>query len=661
MHRRGSEKGMPNFEGSYKRTMSPPSAEALHLAKQGSTPVNTSDSKSPRGQHIPGWDQRVPDVVGNTIGITSSCADSSDGDSTGMKGQTARRSRADQMWPKGEASWREDSGIGERRGGEEEEGSDGEEDGERVRNRRRRQRGSGRENGSNISAGSQSRSLTASSSSSSSSTMSSFSVSSISTTSLPGISAPRSPVSIGADETPSDSWAVSHSTPVQQSEVECSVALGKADAAIQTEAPEDEGDKVTEEKGSLEEHCKEKRKESFGSVKRTSSVAVENGSENSCDKAVSPPPSPPSVPPRQDPPSPTLPQSFTEEAECERLSRDLVSLLPPTDKLQGILAPSQEQKRPTDYVSGLFRLDVTPRSSWSKPMPEIPKREKMTEAPLPATSAYFTTSEPKARFLARYGRDVGSGRTGLEQTDSQELQRKKEELMARLSRKLEVLREEAVAVSEEAALNEDLGRGVANQLGQLALPHELSRFKLHVDEIGKVTSLLLALSGRLARAENALALEDARASDNSPAFLEERKTLEGKRDKLRDQLEEAKQLKASIDRRSGSVSAMLSRYLDAESFADYGHFITMKAKLIVDAREVSDKIKLGEEQLAALRETLLSSSFQTSTTNTTTVCQASIVPSTASETTSCQSSSVPESSNSSFSSQTAIPLTTVSN
>lgn len=82
------------------------------------------------------------------------------------------------------------------------------------------------------------------------------------------------------------------------------------------------------------------------------------------------------------------------------------------------------------------------------------------------------------------------------------------------------------------------------------------------------------------------------------------KTLEGKRDKLQAQLEEAKELKRNIDRRSDSVSAMLYKYLTAEEYADYDHFINMKAKLLIDSREIADKIQLGEEQLAALRETL---------------------------------------------------------
>lgn len=80
--------------------------------------------------------------------------------------------------------------------------------------------------------------------------------------------------------------------------------------------------------------------------------------------------------------------------------------------------------------------------------------------------------------------------------------------------------------------------------------------------------------------------------------------MEEKRDKLLGQLEEAKLLKENIDKRSTSVSAMLYRYLSAEEYADYDHFINMKAKLLIDSREINDKIQLGEEQLLALKETL---------------------------------------------------------
>jgi hypothetical protein len=59
-------------------------------------------------------------------------------------------------------------------------------------------------------------------------------------------------------------------------------------------------------------------------------------------------------------------------------------------------------------------------------------------------------------------------------------------------------------VTEESRVNDELGESVAAQVSRLARPHEASKYRLHVEEVGKITSLLLGLSGRLARAENAL-------------------------------------------------------------------------------------------------------------------------------------------------------------
>ena len=76
--------------------------------------------------------------------------------------------------------------------------------------------------------------------------------------------------------------------------------------------------------------------------------------------------------------------------------------------------------------------------------------------------------------------------------------------MIRLDKKLVVLRAEQEAVREEGEVNDALGARVAAKVAAAARPAEASKYRLHVEEIGKITSLLLGLSGRLARAENAL-------------------------------------------------------------------------------------------------------------------------------------------------------------
>lgn len=73
-----------------------------------------------------------------------------------------------------------------------------------------------------------------------------------------------------------------------------------------------------------------------------------------------------------------------------------------------------------------------------------------------------------------------------------------------MDRKVIVLRAEQEAVKEEVEMNDALGAKVTTKISAVARPVESSKFRLHIEEIGKITSLLLGLSGRLARAENAL-------------------------------------------------------------------------------------------------------------------------------------------------------------
>lgn len=174
--------------------------------------------------------------------------------------------------------------------------------------------------------------------------------------------------------------------------------------------------------------------------------------------------------------------------------------------------------------------------------------------------------------------------------------------MRRISHKLDVLRAEELSLKEEMALNEQLGQEVSSIVkASDAKPSEVLKFKLHVEEIDRITSLLLGLSGRLARTENAL-------NSMPNTSNREKELLEDKKAKLEDQLNEAKRLKESIDLRSVTVSRFLHKYLPDETYEDYEHFVKMKAKLIMDSREISDKIKLGEEQIQALKESIRSPS-----------------------------------------------------
>ena len=84
-----------------------------------------------------------------------------------------------------------------------------------------------------------------------------------------------------------------------------------------------------------------------------------------------------------------------------------------------------------------------------------------------------------------------------------------QELMSSLARKLEVLREARQSLQDDVEDNETLGREVEVTVQRLCQPNQLDKFRMFVGDLDKVVSLLLSLSGRLARVENALnSLED---------------------------------------------------------------------------------------------------------------------------------------------------------
>lgn len=82
------------------------------------------------------------------------------------------------------------------------------------------------------------------------------------------------------------------------------------------------------------------------------------------------------------------------------------------------------------------------------------------------------------------------------------------------------------------------------------------------------------------------------------------RTLTEKRKLLIRQHEDAKELKENLDRREGVVYDILASYLSEENMADYEHFVKMKSALIIEQRKLEDKIKLGEEQLKCLMDSL---------------------------------------------------------
>nr|XP_021505569.1 protein Shroom3 [Meriones unguiculatus] len=172
------------------------------------------------------------------------------------------------------------------------------------------------------------------------------------------------------------------------------------------------------------------------------------------------------------------------------------------------------------------------------------------------------------------------------------------ELIGSLTHKLETLQEAKGSLLMDIKLNNALGEEVEALISELCKPNEFDKYKMFIGDLEKVVNLLLSLSGRLARVENVL------SGLGEDASKEERSSLNEKRKVLAGQHEDARELKENLDRRERVVLAILANYLSAEQLQDYQHFVKMKSTLLIEQRKLDDKIKLGQEQVKCLLESL---------------------------------------------------------
>ncbi|XP_056140264.1 protein Shroom1 [Lampris incognitus] len=175
---------------------------------------------------------------------------------------------------------------------------------------------------------------------------------------------------------------------------------------------------------------------------------------------------------------------------------------------------------------------------------------------------------------------------------------KKRSLMARIEERLRVVEETRGALQMEIEENVAQGGAVEVLVREHCLPVELERYTLFIGDLERVVSLLLCLSARLARVQNALSTVDQHTD------TEEKQSLDNRHRLLCKQREDAKDLKDNLDRRENLVSTFLSRQLTAEQLQDYRRFVQTKASLLIRQKDLEERQRLGEEQLEALHSSL---------------------------------------------------------
>ncbi|XP_070616195.1 protein Shroom4 isoform X2 [Erythrolamprus reginae] len=290
----------------------------------------------------------------------------------------------------------------------------------------------------------------------------------------------------------------------------------------------------------------------------------------------------------------------------EELMRDVAGK---DRSLAGVLSSGFGLRSAAEVMGDLFAgssCPLWPRQDWSLlgRGPSCPERQQKSPQPSPGGEAppscltYLNLSGGKAELLNPMEDPSALAAASSEEEPDPDLAQKKVQLIESIGRKLGVLREAQQSLQDDLSANAALGREVENYIEGACKPHELEKFRLVIGDLDKVVSLLLSLSGRLARVENALSGLSAEEEEEEKVAL-----LEKKR-QLTTQLQDAKELQEHVARREQLVFANVSRCVSPEQLQDYQHFVRMKSTLAIQQRQLDDKIKLGEEQLRCLWESL---------------------------------------------------------
>ncbi|NXS52532.1 SHRM1 protein, partial [Brachypteracias leptosomus] len=172
------------------------------------------------------------------------------------------------------------------------------------------------------------------------------------------------------------------------------------------------------------------------------------------------------------------------------------------------------------------------------------------------------------------------------------------ELLSSLRLKLQRLWQEREVVLSEAQECSRQGEELEAMVRDVCKPNEFERYMMFIGDLEKVVNLLLCLSSRLARVQNAL----GRINGNTDA--EEKQSLNERHKLLSSQQEDAKDLKENLDRRERVVSGILTKYLTQQQLLGYRRFVQVKTSLLIEQKDLEEQIKFYEEQLESLERSI---------------------------------------------------------
>ncbi|XP_016102243.1 protein Shroom1-like isoform X1 [Sinocyclocheilus grahami] len=279
-----------------------------------------------------------------------------------------------------------------------------------------------------------------------------------------------------------------------------------------------------------------------------------------------------------------------DKLEWEVLVRDVVSA---DQSLAGILYPVTNRKTALMLMEQLLSEDTLLMEEHYKKKQE----QKVNNPEKAAHSTEMPVGEKPLNLASSVNNQsvLSNQKESLHNTDIID---KKRRLIAHIEEHLKCLEEVRSTVQSEEKMNGERGDAMEALVGESCVSAELERYTQFIGDLERVVSLLLCLSARLARVQNALSTAD----DSMDA--EERQSLDIRYRLLCKQREDAKDLKDNLDRRERMVSTFLSKQLTDTQLQEYRRFIQTKASLLIRQKDLDEKQRLGEEQLEALLSSL---------------------------------------------------------
>ncbi|XP_018770884.3 protein Shroom1 [Serinus canaria] len=296
-----------------------------------------------------------------------------------------------------------------------------------------------------------------------------------------------------------------------------------------------------------------------------------------------------------------LPRRRLQQKQDQRYQELALEIIAKDSSLVDILMPQPLRKTALDLMEGLFpvnisMLDKSRRKRGKAQRVQENDKKSHGDGPEECPKSEHETKQRSKYPASMRNKVLKWNRDSTNELD--DITSKKLELMASLQSRLQALWEEQELVLLEVRECAKWGEELEVLVRDLCKPQEFERYLMFIGDLEKVLSLLLCLSSRLARVQNALSRMDGNTEPEEKQSLDERHKL------LSRQREDAKDLKENLDRRERVVSGILAKYLTEQQLQDYQHFVQVKTSLLIEQKDLEEQIKFFEEQLENLEQSI---------------------------------------------------------